>query len=79
MEAHETIIGHDELVTNGGKMDVVTIRTPNGLGPPNPTKKFGPPFGSMLSLKNVLTIVRSAPPPQVGRDKFVNLSNHPII
>ena len=44
--------------TFGGKMGVATTRVPNGLEPPNPTKK-----GQPLSRNHVFEIFRGDPPP----------------
>ena len=53
------------LATFDGKMGVVTTRDPNGLGPPNPTKKLGhwvELLGQSLSRKYVFEIFRGEPP-----------------
>ena len=36
----------------GGKMGVATTRAPNGLGPPDPTKKLAPPGGVISSINH---------------------------
>ena len=49
----------------GGKMGVATTRAPNGLGPPNPTKKMArwmDLLGQPLSRNHVFEILRGEPP-----------------
>ena len=50
--------------TFGGKMGVSTTRAPNGLGPPNSTKKLAQwvdPLGQPLSRNHVFEIFRGEP------------------
>ena len=56
----------DFKATFGGNMGVVTKRTPNGLGPPNPTKKLvhlADLLGQPLSRNHVFEIFKGEPPP----------------
>ena len=51
--------------TFGGKMCVATTRAPNGLWPPNPTKKlahWADLLGQPLSRKHVFEIFKGEPP-----------------
>ena len=64
--------------TFGGKMSLATMRTPNGLGSPNPTKKLAHLYlvnllGKLLSLNHVFDFLGGPPP----LTKFV-VSSHSV-
>ena len=57
------------LANFGTKMGVATTRPPNGLGPPNPTKKLAhwmELLGQLLSRNPVFEIFRGEPPLKGG-------------